>query len=811
MKVLVVASHPQNGTGYGRVTNKITNYLASIGIEVFIYAIRKFDLIEKYVDPSIKIFTTNEIVGYGFDYEYLNTLLSHIKPDSLFIYDDVPVILNFVNNIKTQLRPQNLYIYLDIVFPYMKDIYIKQLKAIKPTQIFTFLDCWKKHLIDDLKFDEDIVSTLPHGVDGNEFLIKESVAESKKYLGFNPDDFIVLNMNRNSHRKCLDITIESFLRFLIEEKLNPKIKLYLHCEINRIETFNLLDVISMECLNLGLDFDNILKNNIIFSNKTTLLAEDDVHRIYNACDVGMNTCCGEGFGLTTVEHSCFNKPQIVSAVPALKETMNGIGYYASIEHSHMFLFETSNMMGYAMYPKVLDFTKHLKYLYHNRDHYRNYRDIITSRYNWNKTYECLNNFFGKRDIKLQVSNNKSNMKIIFLSTHPKMGNGYARVSNMITNYLATIPNVEVVYYAFQSYHDSLVKDRYVDPRIKIYEANTLDPNSELGLGYFGLVPTIEKEKPDAIFIYYEPSVIINMMNMIPENLIPKYKYFYIDLFYKWENMVYFTDMLKYKPTQIFTFLDCWKDHVVNDLGIDKNLVTTLPHGVDFERFKIMSPEDAKVQLGFNKDDFLVINMNRNSFRKGTDATIRAFLEFLKMKDFDPRIKLYLGCVVKFDNIGYDLITVINAECFKRKINPKRIMEKHIIFSKKPHHASDHDINLIYNAGDVGMNTCNGEGFGLTVVEHAYFNKPQIVSSVPAIKDTSSEFGFFADPMMTITTHPSDVCMGELVLSRENDYVKHLEYIFDKGKDLSLNSQRSIVENRFAWKNAYKVLDRYFRK
>ena len=241
------------------------------------------------------------------------------------------------------------------------------------------------------------------------------MTESKKYLGFDPDEFIVLNMNRNSHRKCLDTTIQSFLAFLKEEKLNPKIKLYLHCEVNRRETFNILDVISMECLKLGVDFDNIMKKHIIFSNKTMDLTEDDVHRIYNACDVGMNTCCGEGFGLTTVEHSCFNKPQIVSAVPALKETMNGIGYYASIEHSRMFLIESSNMMGYAMFPKVSDFTKHLKYLYHNQNHDTSYRDIITSRYDWNKTYAHLDTFFGERSLKTLPLIKKDNMKILFVS------------------------------------------------------------------------------------------------------------------------------------------------------------------------------------------------------------------------------------------------------------------------------------------------------------------------------------------------------------------------------------------------------------
>jgi glycosyltransferase involved in cell wall biosynthesis len=47
-------------------------------------------------------------------------------------------------------------------------------------------------------------------------------------------------------------------------------------------------------------------------------AEDsDINNMYNACDVGINTCLGEGFGLCNFEHASLGAAQVVSAVGGL--------------------------------------------------------------------------------------------------------------------------------------------------------------------------------------------------------------------------------------------------------------------------------------------------------------------------------------------------------------------------------------------------------------------------------------------------------------------------------------------------------------
>ena len=84
------------------------------------------------------------------------------------------------------------------------------------------------------------------------------------------------------------------------------------------------------------------------------------------------------------------------------------------------------------------------------------------------------------------------MKVFFMCTHCNQATGYARVANKLTNYLADLPGVEVVYYAFQNYPNQHIEDRFIDPRIKFFDALELDPVSPKGFGDLG-IPVLKIE------------------------------------------------------------------------------------------------------------------------------------------------------------------------------------------------------------------------------------------------------------------------------------------------------------------------------
>ena len=136
------------------------------------------------------------------------------------------------------------------------------------------------------------------------------------------------------------------------------------------------------------------------------------------------------------------------------------------------------------------------------------------------------------------------MKVLFLATHPNVGSGYGRVANKISNHLASLPGVEVVYYAFQNYTNTYVNGRFIDPRIKIYDAFKLDPESDGGFGDKCIVSTFVKEKPDALFIYNDMGCTNAIMNIIPPEHMPCKKYLYLDMVYPWQNIYKFQNQFQ---------------------------------------------------------------------------------------------------------------------------------------------------------------------------------------------------------------------------------------------------------------------------
>jgi glycosyltransferase involved in cell wall biosynthesis len=116
-----------------------------------------------------------------------------------------------------------------------------------------------------------------------------------------PDTFVVLNANRNHVRKRLDVTVEGFALFA---RSRPEALLCLHCGPRDT---------------MGWDLERLvdhwgIADRVVFTSPSAVLpdADDDrLNLIYNACDVGLNTSVGEGWGLTSVEHAATGAAQVV--------------------------------------------------------------------------------------------------------------------------------------------------------------------------------------------------------------------------------------------------------------------------------------------------------------------------------------------------------------------------------------------------------------------------------------------------------------------------------------------------------------------
>ena len=115
------------------------------------------------------------------------------------------------------------------------------------------------------------------------------------------NSFIVLNASRFDKRKRVDLTLAGFAKFAAGKPANVRLCLH-HAilgdaardEINAlIARFDLQERVHLNPLAAGVVDDAAL------------------NLLYNACDVGMNTSMGEGWGLVSCEHGAAGAAQIV--------------------------------------------------------------------------------------------------------------------------------------------------------------------------------------------------------------------------------------------------------------------------------------------------------------------------------------------------------------------------------------------------------------------------------------------------------------------------------------------------------------------
>ena len=166
----------------------------------------------------------------------------------------------------------------------------------------------------------DKLSIISHGVDTSKFfkiqdknLVREKLFGSDKFNG----SIIFLNANRNQPRKRLDITMRAFAQFCNHAEENGDMydyKLYMHSAIvdSHINTYELgkrLGILDK------LIFSTPIENPTMRPNAT----DEEMNLIYNACDIGINTSIGEGYGLCSVEHAMTGAPQIVPCHSACEE------------------------------------------------------------------------------------------------------------------------------------------------------------------------------------------------------------------------------------------------------------------------------------------------------------------------------------------------------------------------------------------------------------------------------------------------------------------------------------------------------------
>jgi glycosyltransferase involved in cell wall biosynthesis len=400
MRILFFATYPTQPTGYARIGNILTNHLAQAGHEVHYLGISHFknSAIDRDIHPFIHLIDALAIRNEGSEELYGVDVICHkireIKPDLVLIYNDVIVINRILNEfIQTKIEKNfKLCIYLDLVYEYQRLLYFQNIQAWADL-ILVFSDCWKTNLI-KMGVSATKIAILPHGFDADLFKPTDTLA-AKQVMGFAPDDFLILNTNRNAYRKAHDMTIEAFVKFLQKHYYNPKLKLFLNFLTNSPQGYNILELIKVVCLKNNADYAKIVMNHIFIRPSDLYLPDEKLNTLYNACDVGLNTCLGEGFGLCNLEHACIGKPQIISKVGALADIFQPA--YATLipPIADLYLSPlTEDHQGYVQICSTDDFAEALGQYYVNRSlaqaHGILARETLTKKYDWQHILERFN-------------------------------------------------------------------------------------------------------------------------------------------------------------------------------------------------------------------------------------------------------------------------------------------------------------------------------------------------------------------------------------------------------------------------------------
>jgi glycosyltransferase involved in cell wall biosynthesis len=171
---------------------------------------------------------------------------------------------------------------------------------------------------------------------------------------------------------------------------------------------------------------------------------------------------------------------------------------------------------------------------------------------------------------------------------------------------------------------------------------------------------------------------------------------------------------------------------------DFKSVSILEHAVDPTVFSSMSATDrANIRRGMNipQNAVVYLNANRNSQRKRLDLTVQAFVQVLLREKDSPHYLVIATNLSPQTGAYYDIPKIYALELADVGLSLQGYANRVLcIDTAPPNVIADDGINQLYNVADIGINTSDGEGYGLCQLEHLYTGAPQVVTDVGAYSD-----------------------------------------------------------------------------
>ena len=175
----------------------------------------------------------------------------------------------------------------------------------------------------------------------------------------------------------------------------------------------------------------------------------------------------------------------------------------------------------------------------------------------------------------------------------------------------------------------------------------------------------------------------------------------------------------------------------------------IPHAVDENIFKPLTPEDRKNQrTARNLDDkFVCVWNNRNARRKQSGSLIYWFKDFLDKVGHD-KAALIMHTDPK-DVHGQDLEAIIHS---------LGLVNGEVLFSRNK--VNMQDLALMYGMADITINISDAEGFGLATLESLSCGTPILVNMTGGLQEQVTDgenwFGIGLEPSSKAIIGSQDV-------------------------------------------------------
>lgn len=397
--------------------------------------------------------------------------------------------------------------------------------------------------------------------------------------------------------------------------------------------------------------------------------------------------------------------------------------------------------------------------------------------------------------KLLVKKGGKPTKVLFFATNVRQYNGYSYAIFELAQELSKKKDIELTLYGFQNFYKNPNHLRDLPDNVYEYDAFANEEPRQAGFGFEQITEFVSMNQPDVCIVYNDMVVVSNVIDKLYKVPNKKFKIIvYIDQVYLHQKKEYI-QLLNEKADFVLAFTKYWEECALAQ-GI--NLPTDyLQHGFNPMIHYPFPKHLARQYYSLKKDDFIILNLNRNQPRKRWDICLQAFAEIVKRHQEKP-VKLLIATALQG---SWNLLEVYERELKKRGLTLDEGM-KHLIMIDNPQQLSDEEVNILYNLADIGINTCDGEGFGLCNFQQAAIGIPQVVPAIGGFldffdKDTSS----MIEPTLNLYIESSrDGVGGESQLCSYKDFVDAIDQYITNPKLLEehgKNARQKILRD-YKW-------------